>query len=176
MSIDTSQNQSAAVSDDPLKGGFRDCLGSKAATIILYTANRPLLPSAMDCGGALSVPELITLNGNHWRKILSIFAKLTSPDDDWKTYRDHYLLQEREVICFADSLQESAALHLIAGKASWELLGMDMAEFQALDVEQRLWVNGNVMCTPYFDYRQFPNTLIEVARAQIFKKHSVYRT
>ncbi len=172
MSIDTSQNQSAA-SDDPLKGGFRDCLGSTAAAIVLYTANRPLLPPDMDSGGVMSVPELITLNGNHWRKILSIFAKLTSLDDDWKTYRDHRLLQEREVISFADSLQESAAFHLIAGKASWEYLGVNLQEFQALDVEQRLWVNGNVMCTPYFDYRQFPNALIDVARARIFEKLSV---
>lgn len=166
MSVDTSQNQSSG-SVGSLKGSFKDCLGSKTAAIVLYTANRPLYPPAMNCTGVLSVPALIAHNGNHWRKILTIFAKLTSPDEDWKTYRDHCLLQEREEICFTDSLRESAAFHLIAGKASWEQLGMDMTEFQALDAEQRLWVKGNVMCTPYFDYRQFPNALVDIARARI---------
>ena len=166
MSIDTSQNQSSG-SADPLKEFSKECLGSKTATIALYTANRPLLSSAMDRGGVLSVPELISLNGNHWRKILTIFAKLTSADDDWRTYRDHGLLHNRESICFAAGLLESASFHVVAGKASWEYLGMDMKEFQALDVQQRLWVKGNVMCTPYFDYRQFPNALIDVARARI---------
>ncbi len=172
MSIDTSQKQTP-VSGDLHKAPFKGCLGSKAATLALYTANYPVLPPAINSGGVLSVPDLITLNGNHWRKILTIFAKLTSPDDDWKTYRDHCLLQEREVICFADSLCESASFHLIAGKASWEYLGVNLLEFQALDVEQRLWVKGNVMCTPYFDYRQFPNALVDVARARIFEKLSV---
>ena len=167
MSIDTSQNQPFN-SDDPLK----DYLGSKTAAIALYMANRPLLPPAIHRAGGLSVPELISMNGNHWRKIFTIFAKLVSNEDDWKTYRDDCLLQEREVICFTDGLQESASFHLIAGKASWEYFGMDMTGFKALDLEQRLWVKGNVMCTPYFDYRQFPNALIDVARAKVLAEIS----
>ena len=136
--------------------------------IVLYIVNQPVLSSDMNNDGLLSVSELISLNGNHWRKILTIFAKLTSVDDDWRTYRDHCLLHKKEALCFSAGLLESASFHLIAGKVSWEYLGVDIKEFQALDAGQRLWVKDNVMCTPYFDYRQFPNALIEVARARIF--------
>ena len=163
MSTDASQKQPSGSVDPP-----ENCLGSKAATIVLYTAHRPVLCSALNSEGLLSVPGLISLNGNHWRKILTIFAKLASVDVGWRVYRDHCLLHKREAICFSTGLLESASLHLIAGKASREYLGMDLKEFQALDMEQRLWVKGNVMCTPYFDYRQFPNALVEIARARIF--------
>ncbi len=162
MSTDASQKQPSGSVDPP-----ENCLGSKAATIVLYTAHRPVLCSALNSEGLLSVPGLISLNGNHWRKILTIFAKLASSDDDWRAYRDHCLLHKREAISFSAGLLESASLHLIAGKASWERLGMDMKEFQALDMEQRLWVKENVICTPYFDYRQFPNALVAIAREHI---------
>ncbi|WP_372742431.1 hypothetical protein [Neptunomonas sp.] len=182
MSTDTSQNQSAGSADH-----LNDCLGSTTAQIVLYIANRPVLSSAMHRGGVFSAAELISLNGNHWRKILTIFAKLASPDGDWRAYRDHALLHQREAICFSGKLVESATIHLVAGKASWAHLGLDMEEFQPLkesqrikesqpikefqplDAEQRVWISGNIICTPYFDYRQCPNALIGIVQQRIHK-------
>ncbi|WP_423804110.1 DUF6942 family protein, partial [Neptunomonas phycophila] len=36
--------------------------------------------------------------------------------------------------------------------------------FTALDAEERAWYKGNILLTPYPDYRQFPNRLIEEIR------------
>lgn len=149
---------------------FRDCIGCSFPEIVLYIGNKPEFSVDMCSKGVLAVPELILLNGNHWRKIFTIFAKLTSPHDDWRTYRDDALLHQREAICFSGKLVDSATIHLIAGKASWVQLALDMEEFQPLDKEQRVWMNGNIICTPYFDYRQFPNALIGIVKQKILER------
>jgi hypothetical protein len=158
-------------------------LGAVAPDVILYTENRPILPADILYGERLMIPGLIVLNGNHWRKILTIFAKLVSPSDDWRGYRDGLLLQEKEAICFGDALHETrnktgdvmgntaVKIHLISGKSTWDRLGVNLDEFQSLDPQQRLWVKGNVICTPYFDYRQFPNSLIDIARNYLIKNN-----
>ncbi len=132
-------------------------LGSPSPDIILYLPNPPLMPAS---GHALDVVELINLNGNHWRKIFTIFAKLSAPDDDWRRYRDSELLTRKEAICFDDSLIARNARHIVAGKASWVRLGLDQDNFHPLDDQQRSWQHKNVFLTPYLDYRQFPNALI----------------
>lgn len=164
MSNDTSQARL------PVHGDFiKDCIGSIAPDIVLYIGNRPEF-SVDFCGeNVLSVPELISLNGNHWRKIFTIFEKLTSSDANWRVYRDRFLLHHREAICFSNKLVDSATIHLVAGKASWAHLELDMNEFQPLDAEQRVWIKGNMICTPYFDYRQFPNALIDLVHQHMHK-------
>ncbi|SIS43426.1 DUF6942 family protein [Neptunomonas antarctica] len=160
-------------------------LGAVTADIILYTENRPMLPADILYGERLMIPDLIALNGNHWRKIFTIFAKLVSPSDDWRGYRDGFLLQEKEAIYFGDALHEmlhetrnetgdvigntTVKIHLISGKSTWDRLGVNLEEFQPLDPQQRLWVKDNMICMPYLDYRQFPNSLIEIARNYLIK-------
>lgn len=136
-------------------------LGHPDAGVILYLPRPPQLPST------LSVPALIDLNGNHWRKILTILAKLCAPGDDWRAYRDRGLLQRREAICFEPRLRPRPARHLVAGKANWSRLGLAPAGFEALDAQQRLWRRGELYLTPYFDYRQFPNALVARLRADL---------
>jgi hypothetical protein len=133
-------------------------LGSRDPELILYLPNPPLMPAADQ---PLDIKQLITINGNHWRKIFTILAKLKAADGDWRSYRDHKLLQQKEAICFDDRLLAGSARHLIAGKASWIRLGLDPNDFEPLDDQQRLWRRDNVFLTPYPDYRQFPNVLIE---------------
>ncbi|MFT5722263.1 MAG: hypothetical protein ACI9W6_002589 [Motiliproteus sp.] len=156
-------------------------LGSREPDLILYLPNPPLLipellipellmpeqipeqiakrMAALD--QPLDIKQLIAINGNHWRKIFTILAKLSAPHSDWKSYRDHALLHRKEAICFDDRLIASSARHLVAGKASWMRLGLDADDFEPLDDRQRVWVRDNVFLTPYPDYRQFPNALIE---------------
>ena len=149
-------------------------LGSPNATTLLYLPSPPLLPeNAVDStnhsalmlsSSGLTMAQLIELNGNHWRKIMTILAKLCSPQNDWREYRDQQLLQQHEAICFESALRPGRQIQLVAGKASWQRLGLDLNDFSALDSAQRLWrcnQHPQLFLTPYFDYRQFPNALIE---------------
>ncbi|MEH6651727.1 MAG: hypothetical protein V7707_17035 [Motiliproteus sp.] len=155
-------------------------LGSPDATIVLYLPSPPLLPSdfvdtatksaRIHPESGLTIAQLIELNGNHWRKILTILAKLCSPQDDWRGYRDRQLLQQHEAICFESALRTGLQIQLVAGKASWQRLGLDLSDFTALDSAQRLWRSNQypqLFLTPYFDYRQFPNVLIEQLKSQL---------
>lgn len=127
---------------------------------ILYLPN----PPQWDDHQPLDLAALIAANGNHWRKILTIFAKLRSPDGDWRAYRDQQLLKSTELISFEDRLTDAPqAIHLIAGKASWERLGLKSRAFEPLDGD-RLYQQGRIFLTPYPDYRQFPNQLIDTLR------------
>lgn len=140
-------------------------LGSAQPDIVLYLEKPPLLPAVESSDNApVSCSELITLNGNNWRKILTIFAKLVVPQAElWRDYRDQQLLQQREAIAFSTTLVP-AKVHIIAGKASWQRLGFAPKADEALDDQGRLFAIGNTLLTPYLDYRQFPNELVTQAR------------
>ncbi|MEH6470455.1 MAG: hypothetical protein V7752_04325 [Halopseudomonas sp.] len=133
-------------------------LGSPDPDLILYLPNPPRLPASDQ---PINVPELIALNGNHWRKIFTILAKLSAGQTDWKSYRDNHLLKRKEAISFDDALIPSCAAQIVAGKANWMRLGLSTEDFCPLDESQQLWQQQNLFLTPYFDYRQFPNALVE---------------
>nr|WP_067292027.1 hypothetical protein [Marinobacterium profundum] len=140
-------------------------LGAPGARLALYLPTPPLIPASESCETDLDIPGLIQHNGNHWRKILSILAKLATPADRrWQDYRDIELLQRNEIISFADHLLSNADWHLVAGKASWQRLGFEPSNFSPLDDEGRVLVRDNVLLTPYPDYRQFPNRMVEQVR------------
>lgn len=138
-----------------------------SATTLLYLPTPPLV----DPQQPLDYDRLCALNGNHWRKILIILAKLQSSGAHWREYRTQQLLQQHEAICFSGQLLEHAKdpqrLHIVAGKANWQRLGFDPQQFTALDDDSRLFQRDNIMLTPYPDYRQFPNQLIDQLRPLI---------
>jgi len=134
------------------------------AKVILYLPTPPILPM----GDPLNLTELISLNGNHWRKILTIYAKLCCTEERWQDYRDQQLLHNYEVISFDNQLidnQNPRCNHIIAGKASWNRLGIDPALLDDIDsggmAKSGTHKKGQLILTPYPDYRQFPNALIE---------------
>lgn len=133
---------------------------TKQASTLLYLPTPPIV----DDRKPLDYATLCELNGNHWRKILIILAKLQCPDSDWRSYRDQQLLQQSEAIVFGDQLIPGKQFHIIAGKASWERLRFDPEQFVPLEESSRLLQQGNIILTPYPDYRQFPNHLIEQLR------------
>ena len=130
------------------------------ASTLLYLPTPPIVDPQSPC----DYNRLCELNGNHWRKILIILAKLQSPDNNWRNYRDNKLLQQQEAISFRDCLEPDKALHIIAGRASWDRLGLDHTGFMPLEDSNRLLLRDNILLAPYPDYRQFPNHLIEMAR------------
>lgn len=146
----------------------RQNLGPDSAQLKLYLPNPPVMSAALE-SGAIDIAKLIEGNGNHWRKILTILAKLGCGTGDWKAYRDNELLHHSESICFDDRLREKGRWHVVAGKASWQRLGFLEQEgvqevlapgFTALDEQGLVYYRDNVILTPYPDYRQFPNALI----------------
>jgi len=149
-----------------------ETMGATSAKLTLYLPNPPTeIPPRMD----LSHPDislLTDLNGNHWRKIFTILAKLTSPDENWREYRDQRLLQDTEQISFSDTLEERNGWHLVAGKASWQRMGfsdeMDRPyDMQPLDENGRIYIRDRIVLVPYPDYRQFPNLLIDQLRLRL---------
>ncbi|QYJ83810.1 hypothetical protein K0H80_07430 [Shewanella aegiceratis] len=106
-----------------------------------------------------SLESLIALNGNNWRKILVIMAKLSAPDDDWRGYM-HKLLKNDEQIRFgADALSSMACEHYVCGQQSAIALGLTpLSEPKTFTHQQD---NDNqIYLLPYLDYRQCPNALI----------------
>lgn len=107
------------------------------------------------------IEELIALNGNHWRKILVISAKLAAPDDNWRGFLEQQLLQQVQ-FCTAPH-KVNADYQLIAGKANWPRFGhqidLKLPDFCCI---------GEDYLVPYPDYRQFPNWLIAVIRDKLY--------
>ena len=150
-------------------------IGATSPRVLLYLPNHPVTTQDFNPLSP-NIPQLIEDNGNHWRKILTILAKLSCHQSDWKRYRDEQLLQRDECICFDDTLCFNNELslgtglaqspdeqwHLVAGKASWQRLGLDVTEFTALDEQCKVFYRDRIILIPYPDYRQMPNALIEV--------------
>lgn len=140
--------------------------------LILYTATRPPMARFADCESLSlasgEVCEIIAECGNHWRKIFSIFAKLSFAlvEHDcktWQEYRDLVLLTEQgsELIVFEHHLVEAPAdaIHFISGQKHFA--EFDLNDFSPLDDDAKVLENGQILQTPYFDYRQLNNALIE---------------
>ncbi|MBN1006500.1 DUF6942 family protein [Amphritea pacifica] len=136
---------------------------TESATTLLYLPTPPII----DTGTPLSYSRLCELNGNHWRKILIILAKLQTTESTWRDYRDEQLLRQHEAIVFGDQLLTGHQLHIVAGKASWLRLGLDLQHFTPMEASGRLFRQENIILTPYPDYRQFPNALIDQLRPVI---------
>ncbi len=139
-------------------------LGAQTPRLVLYLPNPPQMPAQAAHWTAPDVAQLISQNGNHWRKILTILAKLCSTQLHWRDYRDQQLLQQSEAISFGSQLHPGVEWHLVAGKTSWQRLGLAPEDFDSLDTEGRVRVRGNILLIPYPDYRQFPNRTLEQVR------------
>nr|WP_223295966.1 hypothetical protein [Shewanella sediminis] len=134
----------------------------------------PVAPDHWHYSDQDAVSKLIELNGNHWRKILTIMAKIAAPDTNWKRYRDTQLLkQDEQILVGSSQLSPQAEWHFIVGGVSQKLLESETREkqFIPLDSEEKLHFDGKRMLkVPYLDYRQYPNILIEVTREQIKRR------
>lgn len=141
-----------------------DGIGAFEATTVMYLPNPPMLYDGFESSKP-NIARLIEENGNHWRKIFTILAKLGCETDRWQHYRDNQLLLQNERLDFSDSLNAKGRWHLVAGKASWLRLGFNEKMFQAIDEQERSFYRDNILLLPYPDYRQFPNALIAQIRA-----------
>ncbi|QYJ84944.1 hypothetical protein K0I73_11855 [Shewanella mesophila] len=141
-------------------------LGSETAKIGFYLPNPPNLPADWDGASKVNIEELITLNGNHWRKIFVIMAKIVCPNNDWRDYLP-LLLQQNESIHFGQStLCPNAKIHLVCGQQSALALSLDiLTEPQSFRVINQS--NQQIYLLPYLDYRQCPNHTIASLRTAL---------
>ncbi|GAA5525231.1 hypothetical protein Maes01_01796 [Microbulbifer aestuariivivens] len=151
-----------------------DFLGAAEPRLTLYLPHRPnglaRLVTAPDS------QQLMAANSNHWRKIVTLLAKITSPGaDDWRRFRDERLFTQT-ALCFAPALSDSPGWHWIGG-------GENLARFTALDHRARplsacpsvaIDPAKRLLLTPYPDYRQLSNSVVSHIRAAL-EPYGFYR-
>jgi hypothetical protein len=142
------------------------------ADFVFLLPNRPVLPSSVDSSvfKKPNVSSLIELNGNHWRKIFTIMAKLTAPTyDSWKVFRDTELLTKVGIAFSLDQLCDYKGIVFIVGNRFRDELPVADSAQEIGDVHASFVCLPYIWC-PYLDYRQFPNALIEALREHILEK------
>lgn len=147
-------------------------LGSLNPKYCFYLPNEPLLPINWHSSHENAVTKLIELNGNHWRKILTIMAKICAPDNNWKHYRDTQLLKQNERIIIGSNqifteVDHKPLWHFLVGAVVTEQLSqhIEHSSFVIIDDKEKLLFNNqSTFITPYLDYRQYPNQLIAATR------------
>ncbi len=146
-------------------------VGKRNAPLCFYLPNAPtLLPERLKGQAdveitAADVEEIIRLNGNHWRKIFVIMAKISAPDLNWRDYLPQLLSANEQLYFGANqlaSIDSVSPVHIVCGGESCDALGLTKAKPQAFSVYEKQ--KGVVMTTPYLDYRQFPNRLVDQLR------------
>ncbi|RBP84677.1 hypothetical protein EBI01_04120 [Marinomonas rhizomae] len=146
--------------------------GIGEADYVFVLPNKPVLPRFFDTSflNRPNVSLLIELNGNHWRKIFTIMAKLTAPRyDSWKSFRDKELLTKVGIAFSLDQLHDYEGLVFVVGNTFRDELPVDSSAHKVGNVHTSFVYPPYVWC-PYLDYRQFPNTLIEALREYILEK------
>lgn len=125
----------------------------------------PTPPEHLNAGE--SINDIVTSNGNHWRKIFVIIAKLCCGKTSWQHYRAHDLLNE-VYLNFSMHPAFDKQLNIVCGKTHSQSINIyeQSLSWQVIDELSRVRINKansakRIIITPYLDYRQFPNALIE---------------
>uniref|UniRef100_Q0HUA1 Uncharacterized protein n=1 Tax=Shewanella sp. (strain MR-7) TaxID=60481 RepID=Q0HUA1_SHESR len=166
-------------------------IGPAAATYAFYLPNPPLVPEDWHWEQDNAIAELIALNGNHWRKIFTIMAKICASSEDWRNYRDNLLLKQQQMLLIgANALSPHANIHIVCGQAAATALGIavdsNIASTGQQAAQQLLQASQGklqdittisphsscVLLTPYLDYRQYSNALIALTRHHLQAKQS----
>ncbi|WP_432458906.1 DUF6942 family protein [Agarivorans sp. QJM3NY_25] len=136
-------------------------IGCEQAHTVLYLhSSLPNLPENFEqLDSAILTQQLLLNNNNNWRKILTIYAKLTAPDDNWREYLQQGLLAEQQ-INFGDKIVSKAKQHIIAGKNNWQRFDHIVQPKDVISHKKLQFIAANILLCPYPDYRQFPNILV----------------
>lgn len=136
-------------------------VGNPQADCCIYLPNVPTMPAEWHWQQPNAIQQLIELNSNHWRKIWVISAKIIDSTGDWRACLQHDLMRLCSFYCAETAFHPSAKLQMYSGKAVAEQLsGMSLL----VNGQQLAQDNKDRWHLPYFDYRQFPNALIEEFR------------
>lgn len=143
-------------------------IGSTSADTCFYLPTAPIIPSKWHYTQLDAIEQLISLNGNHWRKILVIMAKITAPDTDWRHHMPQLLTQGNHIMFGATALKRNAQHHFVCGQQSAKSLNLPI-----LDQNPKIKVLNHdkhmIYLLPYLDYRQCPNHVIADLRSKLDK-------
>ncbi|SDZ83283.1 DUF6942 family protein [Microbulbifer marinus] len=144
-----------------------ECLGAAHPRLVLYLPHRPngLAQLIVDP----SAQALVAANSNHWRKIVTLLAKIASPiADDWRRFRDEELFRQT-ALYFEPTLSNSARWHWIGGKDNLQRFENLHHNAQPLPKTPEVSIDAEkqLLLTPYPDYRQLSNTLVSKIRAAL---------
>lgn len=144
-----------------------DILGAARPKLALYLPHRPngleqlmLAPCA---------EALVAGNSNHWRKIVTLLAKVASPEqDNWRRFRDEDLFLTT-ALCFTPGLLATADWHWIGGKDNLRRFADLKHEAQPLTECPQVQIDPEMrlLLTPYPDYRQLSNAVILELRSAL---------
>jgi len=162
-------------------------LGDKHCNLAVYIGNRPHLDEYKTLGSLKPAGdgELIRIGretGNHWRKIINIYAKLgfaLDPGDymTWQSYRDSFLLSKysRQALLFDDDIvtERENCISIICGKTHAMKILNDH-DLTWLDKDFAMDAAKSIIVTPYFDYRQLSNVKLEKL-VNLIHKHKTNR-
>lgn len=142
-------------------------LGAAQPQLALYLPHRP--NDLVQLVKNPSAQALTAANSNHWRKIVTLLAKIASPEaDDWRRYRDETLFRQT-ALCFAPRLSDTATWHWIGGRDN--LLRFNDLHHHAQPLancpEVLIDPDKRLLLTPYPDYRQLSNALVRQIRAAL---------
>ena len=157
-------------------------IGDPDYDFVVYIGNRPPMDEYSKRQGLMPAGEgelagIGRETGNHWRKIINIYAKLgfmldTKGFSSWQAYREGYLLRKgsQQALLFGDYIEsgEREAVQLICGKTHAAMLLAKSATDSEAESSMR-WVDADfaidptrrLIVTPYFDYRQLSNAKLE---------------
>ena len=149
-------------------------IGDKHCKLTVYIGNRPpldeyIMRENLIPAGKGELTRIGRDTGNHWRKIINIYAKLGYMLDPkyfstWQAYRDDFLLTEesQQALLFNSSIVTNAAdgINIICGKTHAMTL-VDENTLQWVDSDFAINRSQRLIVTPYFDYRQLSNVKLE---------------
>lgn len=155
--------------------------GSLSPKVIFYLPTPPVLPSDWQESEANAVQQLIEVNGNHWRKIIVIISKLVSKNlAGWRETQISLLQQSNDehlqvaIAIVNESIKQAndlvldpTILHIICGKNTFSRFAIKsglLDQSLSLNDKQTIQYHQQIFLTPYLDYRQFPNALIDLLR------------
>lgn len=141
-----------------------DLLGSPTARLVLYLPHSPQGAERFAC--APTAQAVMAANSNHWRKIITLLAKVSSPvANDWRGFRDETLFADT-ALCFSPHLRSGPCWHWIAGQANLARFAGLEHQARALPEDGAIAVDAKqkLLLSPYPDYRQLSNARVERIR------------
>ena len=158
--------------------------GALKPKIIFYLPSAPIIPKNWLPTSEQAIAQLIHANGNHWRKIMVIISKLVCKEfSDWRKVQPNLFQQScaehipLAIVIVNDSYENADNLardpdiaHIICGKNTSSRFMFNkivLAQHLSLNEKQAIQYHSSVFLTPYLDYRQFPNKLIELLRPML---------
>lgn len=149
-------------------------LGPKQGLEYVFLLPNPPQLRLSECDDQLSAPnvaEIIADNGNHWRKIFTIMAKLVVPEgQDWRSYRDAQLFSKSALVfqlVDVEPMLDKSCVVFIVGQSFRQALPISEQALVLGEKQQAYWSADNTLWCPYLDYRQFPNSLIAEIRQKL---------